>query len=324
MRLFATLVLLATATITLAAEPPKAEPKKEVLQIIPGKVIVPTDNMRRPWGELVSLDMATRTGTFRNESTDEVMPFVVMPYAELLHHATLGDLQDYRVGERAIFRLHPNAEGKWIWLTYIQDEMNFLNGHKEYYHVDEINAAGGQLICTDANLDKSYVREPGIKIETDANTRFWKNGEPASFGDIKVGDALRTKTHGIGKGKVRVAWEVFLDEASLQKFQAEQIEVHKQRIAAEGLPAYVDAREEKVLKLTLFPEGRDFFNQLKAGVKVHIAPAGVDRKPSAEPANGVIQEIKQAGRLQTVAIQLDTTPDAKFVPAGIARVWIGK
>ncbi len=114
------------AILFLAADAPTP-----LLKITPGKVIVPTDRMRRIWGELISLDPKTRTGTFRNESNDEVLSFTIMPYAELLHHGARGDLQDYRVGERAIFRLHENAEGKWVWLTYIQDEMNFLNGHKE-------------------------------------------------------------------------------------------------------------------------------------------------------------------------------------------------
>lgn len=50
--------------------------KKAPLKIIPGKVIVPTDAMRRPWGELLTLDLKKRTGTFRNESNDEVMPAV--------------------------------------------------------------------------------------------------------------------------------------------------------------------------------------------------------------------------------------------------------
>src|SRR5947209_2835976 len=114
--------------IAASADPPKKDPpKKEPLKITLGQVIVPTDRMRRIWGELIQIDPKTRTGTFRNEGTDEVMPFTIMPYAELLHHAANGDVQDYRPGERAIFRLHEDENGKWVWLTYIQDEMNMLN-----------------------------------------------------------------------------------------------------------------------------------------------------------------------------------------------------
>src|SRR5262245_6348691 len=103
---FATLFVIAFSGLSLLAQ----EPAKPVLKITPGQVIIPTDRMQRPWGELISVDLATRTGKFRRENNDEIVTFTVMPYAELLHHATLGDLQDFRVGERAIFRLHENEK----------------------------------------------------------------------------------------------------------------------------------------------------------------------------------------------------------------------
>ncbi len=208
MRSLIVLLLLLLAAPALAADPapraPRDSPSKTEpapkTKIEPGKIIVPTDNMRRIWGELVSIDLVKREGVFRNESNDQLQTFVVMPYAELLHHAALGDLQDFRVGERAIFRVHPDDADRWIWLTYIQDEMNFLDNHKEYYWVDRIDAADGKLECTDANADKSFVRQQGIMLETDAETRYWKDAEPAKFADIRVGDRLRTQTHGLGQG----------------------------------------------------------------------------------------------------------------------------
>src|SRR5687767_8362402 len=159
MKTFCLLLLPVLISSSLfAAEAPAKPPQK----ITPGQVIIPFERMQRPWGELISVNLNKRTGKFRRESNDEVVSFTVMPYAELLHHATNGDLQDFRVGERAIFRLHENEAGEWVWLTYIQDQMNMMNGHKEYFHVDHIDAAGGRLVCTQASADKSFVREKGI------------------------------------------------------------------------------------------------------------------------------------------------------------------
>lgn len=313
-----------TGWLALAADPPKAD--KPPLVITPGKVIIPTDRMQRPWGELISLDLATRTGKFRRENNDEVVEFTVMPYAELLHHAAHGDLQDFRVGERAIFRLHENPEGKWTLLTYIQDEMNMLNGHKEYFHVDEIRAGKGvepgkeHLVCTWANADKSFVRETGVVIEIDKETRFWKAGQLARLGDIEAPAKLRTKTHGAGQGKRRIAWEVFLDDESLLKFQAEQKEVHNARIAKEGAPGYIDEAAEGRLALTLFHEGEVQVKQLKAGKAVRVAPAGVDRKPSAEPVAATLKSVKMEGRQCKVTLET-AAPVDKFTPTGLVRVW---
>src|SRR5262245_30526508 len=101
MKRFVIAVTLSLSVVSIFAAEPDAKPEKK---ITPGQPVVP-DRMRRLWGELISLDPATRTGKFRFEENDEVMNFVVMPYAELLHHAANGDLQDFIPGERAIFRL---------------------------------------------------------------------------------------------------------------------------------------------------------------------------------------------------------------------------
>ena len=294
---------------------------KPVLKIMPGQVIVPTEAMRRPWGELLSLDLATRTGTFRNEGNDEVLRFTVLHHAELLHHAAFGDLSDFRIGERVIFRLHTNAVGEWTWLTYIQDELNMLNGHKEYYYVEQADAATGRITFTQANFDKSFIRATNVVMETDAQTRFWKAGAPATFADLKPGDKLRAKTHGTGKGKSRVCWEVFLDDESLLKFQRAQQAVHAQRLAAEGLPGYVDARAEQQLTLTLFQEGGEWIRALKVGQKVRVAPAGVDRKPTGAPLHATVAAAKMAGNLGKVTLTLEAGADA-FQTAGLARVWV--
>lgn len=315
--LLALVLMVAGVQFVQAADPAP----KPVLKITPGQVIIPTDRMQRPWGELINLDQQTRTGKFRRENNDEIVTFTVMPYAELLHHATLGDLQDYRVGERAIFRLHENDKGEWVLLTYIQDEMNFLNGHKEYFHVDQIDAVKQQVTCTQANADLSFVREKGIVIETDQETRYWKAGQPAKFADIKVGDKLRTKTHGVGKGKVRIAWEVFLDEESLLKFQAEQKIMHADRVRQEGAPGYIDESAGGVLSLTLFNEGEVHVKELKANKRVRVAPAGVDRKPTAEPFDGVVKEVKIVGRQCKVTVQLNAL-GKEFVPTKLARLWV--
>jgi hypothetical protein len=318
------LTLIAVATrASYAAEAPirpaTSPATKPVLKIIPGQVIVPTDNMRRPWGELISIDFANRTGKFRKDGTDEIMSFIVLPYAELLHHGAFGDLEDFRPGERAIFRLHPNEQGEWIWLTYIQDEMNMMLGHKEFFYVDSVDKEHHSLTVTQANQDKSFVREKGIVIETDKDTRFWKKGQPASFQDIKPGDALRTKTHGVGKGKTRVAWEVFFDEESLLKFQAEQKAVHAARMAKDGLPGYVDAVEGQQIKLTLFREAGEQAAKLAKGKQIQLAPAGPDRQASMPAIEGTIVTTSKVGVLTKVVATIPATQN--FKPGEVARLW---
>lgn len=311
-----TAVVCLYSGICLAADTPAKPP----LKITPGKVIIPFDKMQRPWGELISVDLAKRTGKFRRENTDEIISFTVMPYAELLHHAANGDLQDFRVGERAIFRLHENEKGEWVWLTYIQDEMNMMNGHGEYFFVDTIGTEGMKITTTWAKGDMTFIREKGVVIEMDKETRFWKAGQPARFSDIKMGDKLRTKTHGVGKGKVRLAWEVFLDDESLKKFQTEQKAVHSKRILEDGAPGYVDEALGKKVVLTLFNEGEEQVKPLKKGSRVRVAPAGVDRKPAGEPITGKVVALSKNGRQTQVTLEMENPTD-RFKVTALSRLW---
>ncbi|HVJ69064.1 MAG TPA: hypothetical protein VM510_13840 [Caulifigura sp.] len=295
-------------------------PTERPTKITPGKVVIPTDRMRRIWGELVSLDFQTRTGVFRNEKTDELMPFTVLPYAELLHHATRGDLQDFRVGERALFRLHEDAEGRWTYLTYIQDELNFLSGHKEYYFVEAIDVATGNLTTTLASLDKTHVRESNVVLRTDADTRYWKSGKTASFADIQVGDKLLVQAHGAGKGNDRICWKVLLDDASRDTLRNEQQAVHRQRMKTEGLPGYVDISDRQALQLTLFPEGKELAGTLKLGQRVRISAAAEDRKASTGSAVGTVTAVQVHRDVHEVKIRL--VEDGMYQPASVIRLWI--
>jgi len=316
-----TMITLCAVSLATPLFAQDAASEKPVRKITPGQVIVPFERMRRIWGELISMDLETRTGTFRAEGDDKVMHFTVMPYAELLHHATYGDLQDFRIGERAIFRMHENEDGEWVWLTYIQDEMNMLNGHREYYFVDAIDSDTGNITITQAKFDKSFIREKGLTLGTDEETKYWKQGKPAQLSDIQIGDAIRAKTRGLGKGRSRVAWHVFLDDESLQKFQSEQMQVHADRLKKEGLPGYVDQATGNQLHLTLFQEGQTFAKTLKEKAKVRVASAGVDRKPNAKPVSATVISVTTKGKLTLV--QLATEDDlVSFHKTGLARLWI--
>jgi hypothetical protein len=293
-------------------------------KIVPGKAIVPFQRMRRPWGELINLDLSTRTGKFRQEKDDQVISFDVLPFAELYHHAAFGDLQDFSVGDRAIFRLHEDDAGNWTRLTYIQDEMNFLFGHKEYYYVDRVDSTTGQIEVTDANADKSFVRTQHILLETDGQTRYGRLGQPARFVDIRLGDKLRTKTHGRGKGAARICSDVFLDDESLLKVQAQQQAVHARRMAEDGLPGYVDLCQGRDLQLTLFRETQPIIGKLKAGqTAARLAPAGVDRRPNGPRLNGKLTGIKSVSNgLTQVTLLLEDAGEAP-PPLALARLWAG-
>lgn len=287
--------------------------------ITPGKVIIPFQKMRRVWGELVSVDLDARTGTFRAEGEDKIYKFAAMPYAEMLHHATKGYLSDFRIGERAIFRLHVNEAGAWYWLTYIQDEMNMLNGHKEYFFVETIDAQSGRIGFTWAKGDRSFIREEGLFFDTNQETKYWKDGKTAKFSDIKVGDKLRTKSRGNGKGRSRIAWHVFLDDASLVKFRDEQLAVQTERLQKDGAAGYVDQVAGVELALTMFGSGLSVVEQLKPDMRIRVAPAGNNLKLTGEVMMGKVVKVTGRGKTRKLTLELDA-PAKGFCVAEVARI----
>lgn len=319
MKSIAVLLLAMTfASPLLSAEPAPAKPEKK---ITPGQPIVP-DKMRRIWGELISLDPVTRTGKFRKEDSDEVMEFVIEPYAQLMHHATNGDVQDFTPGERAIFRLHEDDAGVWRHLTYIQDEMNFLTGHKEWFYVNAIDREKGRLTCRQESDDGSFVRTPELFINVDNDTKYFRDGKPIAFADLKVGDRIKTKTRGHGQGIERTAWYVFFDQASIDKFRDEQLPVQAARMKAEGLTGYADVVDGRKIDLTMFIESGEWAKKLKPGMAGKIAPAGVDRKPTAEPIDVKVVSTKAQGSLTKVTVEASSAPPAALKPTALIRLWV--
>ena len=91
------------------------------------------------------------------------------------------------------------------------------------------------------------------------------------------------------------------------------------RLQEEGSPGYVDKLDGASLDLTLFQESGELSHKLKPGMKVRVAPAGVDRKPTTVPMTGEVASAKMAGNLGKVTITLDAS-NAPFV---ISRVFPG-
>lgn len=321
------LLVVLGITFAAAADPAPATPKPKA-KITPGKPIVPTapGEMRRLWGELISIDPATRTGKFRKMDDDAVYEFVVMPYAELLHHGGQGDLQDYLPTERALFRLHEDEQGVWKYLTYIQDEMNFLKNHKEWYYVTAIEK--GRFKCDQANENReSFTREKDVYIDVDARTKYYRGGKEVTLEDVKIGDRMQIKAHGVGQGQKRIAWYAFLDSESLELFAADQREVHANRMKLEGFPGYVDAASVNnaggnTVEVTLFGWARDYNKSIKTGMEVQLAPAGVDMKPTAEPIAAKITAVKPLGNNTKLTLEVTGKLAESVAPPNVVRVWI--
>jgi hypothetical protein len=317
----------------------------EVAKPPPPRYIEPGETRRdiatqKPRGELLSYDPATRRGTFKATADGATREFIALPHVLCQHHCAIGDMRDYRIGERLRFILHESKGGQWNLLGAVSEELSEIVAHDEPYFVDAIDAAKRILTCTRRNRAGDKIVWPGMTIRTDGQTRYWRNGKPeARFEDVTAGMPLWIKTHD-GSGLLdRIAWDIFLDDASIETLKQAQTAAHHERLAREGLPGYMDTAAGSEVRLTLFTEAMSFIlNQtglpkgapgaqrgLKPRQSVHLSLAGPDRVARGEKLAGKITTlrpyIKLGSYICEVTVALDAPMPAGFRPAAVARLW---
>jgi hypothetical protein len=324
------MIVLTTSSLAQAPKPEPA-PKSPPPQVLP-----PGDTRRdvafqKARGELVSYDPATRTGTFKKTADGTIARFIALPHVICQHHGSIGDMSDYRMGERLNFILVEGTDGQWNRLNLVAEELEEILSHKEAYFVDRIDTERRILHCTRKKLDGSAVIWPDMVIHTDADTRYWREGRPGGqFSDLAPGMPLYIKTHG-GTGLLeRVAWEVLMDDASVKHFEDQQIKAHEARLTRDGFPGYADSVNGAEVKVTLFQECSDMIRRirpLKAKAPVLLAQAGPDRAAVGNriPATIVSQRlyIRHSAYITEVVLSLESPAPGELKPASLIRLWPG-
>ena len=323
---FSLLIVLIAATADAAPPAPRQPPPKILPDGDPRRDVA----IQKPRGELLSLDLATRSGTYRRSADGVVVPFTVLPHCLCQHDNALGDLSDYRIGERLRFITYEGADGRWNRVGLIAEELAEIVAHKEPYYVDSIDAAQGLLVCTRRDAAKTKIVWPNMQITTDNETRYWLGGKPdAKFSDIQVGMGLYMKTHHGDAFLNRVAWDVFLDDASVEKVKADQTAALEKRLLGDGLPGYWDSASGTEAQVTLFTECMDLLLKRrllsKKGTRVELASAGPDRAATGPRiAATVVQArlyIRNTAYIGEIKLTLDAPPPADFKPTSVIRLW---
>ena len=176
-----------------------------------------------PWvvfGEFAGLDLAARRGVCRYEGTNAPVTFEIGDEGLLDRLGGPGPAADYAVGDRLIFEFERSDVPARYRLTAVKEEVVAMAGRGECLHVDAIETVRWpRLKCAWAKRDRSETFDADYYLEIAPEARFWKAGKPARFEDLQLGDALLARTRGVGFGRVRVAVDVYLDEASWNQAQ---------------------------------------------------------------------------------------------------------
>lgn len=288
-------------------------------EITPGSTAIPK-KFKRPDVFVLSIDYKTRIGQFRSMKDGSLIEATILPHAEILHNGADGNLQDFKKYEHVIVRLHPNSKGQWKLASYVKGDIKHQHSHKQYWEVKSIDEKTGKV----EGLIHGHKGIKGpITFFVDKNTKYWLAGQEVKADQLKVGSRVKTRTHCSENGTSRIAWDVILDDHSLESlFLKPQVSKMLQQEKELGVPAYVNAIENNSVTFTIFREPAKRYKNLKKGSSVDASSADWALKTNSQRIGGKVSNAKYKGAQGLhLSIIFDEVPK-HFKVSKHARIWL--
>lgn len=172
----------------------------------------PPYSEHRVLGELLEVDAKNRTGKFRDELSQEVVTFTLLPEAPAIKapHPLpktgtaryLGrevPLDQLPLGQRYRFYLYQDDQGLFTRVCFLSDEYSHLTQQAISYRVDQLNLDHGSIDVAyqipevkDYNGDMQQPSDVGHRrLLVTPETRYWQGDQQTKPTDLKQGDLLR-------------------------------------------------------------------------------------------------------------------------------------
>ena len=298
----------ALALSAFAAEPEKL-PKPQFNGPYFGK-------MPRAWVEVLKVDADRRVLTVRTKTGEEV-EVPIRGDTELRVRDSWGDLTDYYPGESVMLFVYHDADGKWAYPRAVQDEIQMMSGHKWWWTVDALDATAGTLELSRKENGKAFKES----FRVGADTKVWKGDTPAGIEALKVGDVVLFQTRYTKGEAKRFAVEV-LDAKGLEAVRAAQQAKHRDRLAANGLPAVVNDIEvlTGAVTVTVQWEASDVARGIKPGAKVDVVGGAKAGVRFAAP----VAESRGDGARHKLLLAADPAAISRLKVGDEVRVWPAK
>lgn len=154
-------------------------------------------------GSLVEIDAAGTGGKFLTEITGEPVAFTLLEKPPIKALGKPAKLADLPLGQRYRFHAYQDGAGKFTLVGEIRDHYSHMAANYETYRITSIvrlpvDRKPGVLHVArqipkvkDYNGDMKRAPDFGAcELSVDAETRIFRDGKPATFADLKVGDML--------------------------------------------------------------------------------------------------------------------------------------
>jgi hypothetical protein len=261
----AVLGLLATL---LLQDPVALRPEDPESPIHPRKFGSPGGvGVTRGWYLWLAWNPETGLADIRSEGSGETFTARVLPWMTTYRHLVYGaSPDDLLPGERVNLFFNPDGGVKRAYVVHYQDEIGQMKGHQHSWQVEEVASGGRGFTARVMHGDKVFDPNLGT-FELDGACRVWREGKPAGEPGLTKGERLFLTWCDDGKRRVV---KLMSDAASLDAIMAEHQKRVRERIARDGLGAFVEAPDRLLIFSTYWSQA----SALKAGQTLRLQVGG--------------------------------------------------
>ena len=303
--IFALISAVPLAFAQQAVKPPPELVAKPA-DIAPGQVITAPE-MAAFWGELLWIDPPTRTGAARDERTNQVRLFKVLPYADLERAAYRGaGLDEFLPGDRLQLGFPEEQPEPRVYLSLLRDELQYLWERNLWYRVEEVDAEQQRITARLFAADENLIHPRMYVWKVDAETAVLLNGARRPLIELKPGMLCLVASSGTGKpGEWRA--RAVADAFSVEQLRQQRQLAVRRRVTQVGIPGYLDDASNGVAQVTLFRGYRDAYRSFAMGDRFRLYKTNTALAPEGEGVRCTLRELRQeaAGAKASLATEGD-------------------
>lgn len=236
----------------LVQDPVALRPEDPESPVHPRKFGAPGGvGVSRGWYVWLAWHPETGLAEVRGEGSGETFTVRVLPWMTTYRHLAYGaSPDDLLPGERVNMFFNPEGGVKRAYLVHYQDEIGQMKGHQHAWQVEEVAAGGRGFTARVMHGDKVFDANLG-SFELDGACRIWRDGKVVGEPGLSKGERLFLTWCYDGSRRVV---KLMADGASLDAIQAEEQKRVRERIAREGMGAFVEAPDRLLIFSTYWAQ----------------------------------------------------------------------
>ncbi len=240
----------AVLALLLLCQDPAPRPEDPESAVHPRKFGSPGGvGVTRGWYLWRSWNPETGQAEVGNEQGTETTTVRVLPWVTTYRHLVYGaHPDDLLPGERVNLFFNPEGAVKRAYLVHFQDEIGQMKGHNHAWQLEDVAEGGRGFSARVMHGDKVFDPKLGT-FELDPRCRIWREGRTVEQPALVKGERLYLTW--CQEEKRRVV-KLMADAASLNAIQAEMQKKVQERVARDGMGAFVEEVADGKARLLLF------------------------------------------------------------------------